>query len=550
MQLKVALGSINSNEVIERKQNVKYDTFDLNKYKEMFQQLLEGKHIYGSFDHIHWELPCNISNHLIIIKFDIEVYKEFNLALKAYSIVRLLSGRTPITVYNEVALIKKAILECHGLSDIQKLEAFLEKQNQLHSYQAYQIAIDLKRFVSFYNISNSNKIIDVCNNQQMYVKTNRNLPHFEDVMIFDDIVNDYFQYHPVKETLEFLPIMIWWLLTNIIPMRPSEFLSLKKDCLEFNANKNAPYHIKIPRIKNNTNLSHIDNPQDIVEIDEKAYNFIENAIQQLNIIDSTSEYLFPIELLFAFRKVKMNKKNERINRRDFDLLKKDFYEKVVEGIYGKYDLERIKSADTRHFAIINMALQGFNMLSIARMAGHGEIRSQYSYYSHAEHFSQSYVYRMAQKRLESQTSNKINNGIIGWKRYVYDKGKTVNVGDADLNDIVGRVKFGYCMEKQSVFPSTCIESCKLCPNFAFNPAVNEQNEAIDWLADSSKSLDRKIRESIELMRDLSMNLTKSFIRGNNDLLKSTSKNLLTYMDMKTMIDSNLMEVEAFDKEHE
>jgi len=529
---------------------VKYDTFDLNKYKEMFQQLLESKQIYGSFDQIHWELPCNISDYSIIIKFDIEVYQEFNIALKAYSIVRLLSGRTPVTVYNEVALIKKAILECHGLNNLENLEAFLEKQNQLYSYQGYQMAIDLKRFVSFYNISNSNKIIDICNNQQMYVKTNRNLPNFGDVMIFDDVVNDYFQNFSVEETLEYLPIMIWWLLTNILPMRPSEFLSLKKDCLEFDANRNSPYRIRIPRIKNNINSSNSKDFQDIIDIDEKAYRFIEEAIQQLSVIDSKSEYLFPVELLLAFRKVKMSKKNERINRRDFDLLKKNFYETVVEDIYGKYGLDRIKSGDTRHFAIINMALQGFNMLSIARMAGHGEIRSQESYYSHAEHFSQSYVYRMAQKRLENQASNKMNNGIIGWKRYIYDKGKTINIDETDFNEIVGRVQYGYCMEKQSIFPSTCIESCKFCSKFAFNPAVNEQNEAINWLTDSSKSLDKKIRESIELMRDLSMNLSKSFIRGNDDLLKSTSKNLLTYMDMKTIIDSNLMEVEAFDKKYE
>jgi len=547
MQLRVALGSVNENEVIERKQNVKYDTFDLNKYKEMFHQLMENKHIYGSFDQVHWELPCNISDYLIIIKFDIEIYQEFNLALKAYSIVRLLSGRTPITVYNEVALIKRAILECDGLSDLQKLESLLEKQNQLYSYQGYQMAIDLKRFITFYNTNNSNKIMDICNNQQMYTKTNRNLPDFEDVMIFDDVVNDYFQNYPIEKTLEFLPIMIWWLLTNIIPMRPSEFLSLKKNCLELNENRFSSYRIRIPRIKNNISLPNSKDLQDTIDIDEKAYNFIENAIQQLNAIDSKSQYLFPVALLSSFRKTKRKKKNERINRRDFDLLKKDFYENVVEDIYGKYDLERIKSGDTRHFAIINMALQGFNMLTIARMAGHGEIRSQYSYYSHAEHFSQSYVYRMAQKRLESQASNKMNSGIIGWKRYVYDKGKTVSIDEFDLKTIVGRVKFGYCMEKQSVFPETCIESCKYCSNFVFNPAVNEQKEAMDWLANSSRSLDTKIRESIELMRDLSMNLSKSFIRGNDDLLKSTSRSLLTYMDMKAMVDSNLMEVEAFDK---
>lgn len=547
MQLKVALGSINENESIARKQNVKYDTFDLNKYKEMFYQLVDTNHVYGSFEDIQWELPCNISDYPIIIKFDIEVYQNYNLAIKAYSVIRLLSGRTPITVYNEVALIKKAILECNGLKDLQKLEALLERESQLHSYQGYQIAIDLKRFILFYNTDETEKIIDICNNQQMHKKTSRQLPNFGDVMIFDDVVNDYFQSHPIKQTLEFLPIMLWWLLTNIIPMRPSEFLSLKKNCLEKDENRYSPYRIRIPRIKNNIYEPDSVDIQDIIDIDEKAYNFIRKAIQQLNTIDSDSEYLFPIELLSSFRKTKRSKKNERINRRDFDLLKRDFYEKVVENIYGKYDLERIKSGDTRHFAIINMALQGFNMLSIARMAGHGEIRSQYSYYSHADHFAQSYVYRMAQKRLENRVSNKIESGIIGWKRYVYDKGKTINLREIDLKDIVGRVKFGYCMEEQSVFPNTCIESCKYCSNFAFNPAVNEQKEAMEWLANSSKVLETKIRESIELMRDLSMNLSKSFVQGNDDLLKSTSRNLLTYMDMKTMIDSNLMEVEAFDK---
>lgn len=87
-----------------------------------------------------------------------------------------------------------------------------------------------------------------------------------------------------------------------------------------------------------------------------------------------------------------------MNRRDFDYLKKKFYEEVVENIYGQYNIERIRSGDTRHFAIINMCLQGFNMLSIARMAGQEDLKSQHSYFSHAEHFSQSYVYRLAQKR--------------------------------------------------------------------------------------------------------------------------------------------------------
>lgn len=511
----------------------------------MFEQLAESDHVIGSFKDVHWRLPCNISDHPIIISFDIEVYQKFNFALKAYTIVRLLSGRTPITVYNEIALIKKAILESNGFVSIDKFEALLELQSQSYRYQGYEMAIDVKRFLSFYKVANYEQAIDICSNQT-FKGTARELPAFEDVMIFDDIVNDYFQNHSTEETLEYFPIMLWWLLTNVLPVRPTEFLMLEKDCLQYNENHASPYRITVPRIKNKSNSPGFDVRMDSVEIDEKAYTVIKNSIQLLNSIDSQSKYLFPVELLWAYRKVKLPKKNERINRRDFDLLKKHFYEKVVKGIYGKYDLEKIKSGDTRHFAIINMALQGFNMLSIARMAGHDVIKSQFSYYSHAEHFAQSYVYRLAQKKVENKISGEMSTGIFGWKRFVYDKGKSINVDN--LVDIVGKVKHGYCTEQKDVFPDTCIEHCEFCSNYAFQPALNEQEEGIAWLTDSSGNLESKIRESIELMKDLSMNLSKTYRQGNDDLLRSTSRNLLAYMDMKAMIDSKIMGAEAFGKE--
>lgn len=542
----MTIDSLNENSIIERKQHVKFDTFDLAQFKDMFNQLTENEHIIASFDQVDWKLPCNVSNYPIIISFDIGVYQNFNVALKAYTVVRLLSGRAPITIYNEVVLIKRVILESSGFTDTRKLKVFLEIQNQKHNYQGYQMCIDVKRFLSFYKISNSQEIIDICTSHQLLRRTVRELPMFEDIMIFDDIVNDYFHNYPQEETIEFLPIMLWWLLTNILPLRPTEFLSLKKDCLVYEENYESPYKIRVPRIKNQANSPGTINREDLIELDEKTYRLIKDAIYQLNLIESESVYLFPVELLLAFRKVKYKKKNERVNLRDFGLLKKDFYEKVVEGIYGKYDLEKIKSGDTRHFAIINMALQGFNMLSIARMAGHDVIKSQYSYYSHAEHFAQSYVYRLAQKKVENKIGDEMSSGIIGWKRYVYDKGKSTKIDN--LEDIVGRIKYGYCTEKKEIFPDTCIEYCEYCPMFSFNPAVNEQTEAITWLADTSVMLEGKIRESIELMKDLSMSLAKTFRQGNDDLLKSSSAKLLSYMDMKAMIDSKMMGADAFGEE--
>lgn len=187
-----------------------------------------------------------------------------------------------------------------------------------------------------------------------------------------------------------------------------------------------------------------------------------------------------------------------------------------------------------------MCLQGFNMLSIARMAGQEDLKSQHSYFSHAEHFSQSYVYRLAQKKVENKIRNNLGDGIIGWRRYIYDRGKAKI--HHNIKNIVGRVQYGDCTEQKDVFPGTCIEDCKFCPNYRFNPSVDENQEAIEWLANTSEILETRIKESIELMKGLSSTIADFLRNTTNDSLKSTSRNLLSYMDMKATIDAKLMEV--------
>lgn len=95
-----------------------------------------------------------------------------------------------------------------------------------------------------------------------------------------------------------------------------------------------------------------------------------------------------------------------------------------------------------------------------------------------------------------------------------------------------------------MFPNNCIEFCEYCSNFIFNPAINEREQAIQWLADSSRVLEVKIRESIELMKEISTSLANSLRKANNDVLK-TSRQLLSYMDIKATIDAKLMEESAY-----
>lgn len=527
------------------KKNIQYKQIEISKYRDILLELKSQGKINGDFEQHNWQVFSKLTAYPMEFNFDIEIYKELNKVLKAYTILNLSNDVAPFTTYNDLAKLKKLILVSNGLENIKNLELFLEELNNTLKNEAYNYSSSLKKFINFFPIKNHKELLELCKNYgSKRIKRQRDLPDFDDVIMFDFIVNDYFQNNPEEETLKYIPIIAWWLITNILPLRPSEFLMLRKDCLKEDSSTLNPYKIVVPRLKQKSSDIYYDS----VDIDENAYKFLKKTINLIDNIDPESEYLFPTSLIFKFGKHKSSpKKNTRINIRDFGTLKESFYKEIVEEKYGKYNLEKIKSGDTRHFAIINMALQGFNMLSIARMAGHDDLNTQSNYYSHAEHFAQSYVYKLAQFKIENNINLKMNSSITGWKRYVYEKGKIYSDFENQEN-IMGKIDFGFCIESKLEFPKNCIENCKYCDKFIFSPAINEIDAGIQWLTDSSTELENKIRESLELMQDLSKSLASQFKPSNYDLLKSTSRKLRSYMDQKVNVEVSLMETNKYEHE--
>ncbi len=66
------------------------------------------------------------------------------------------------------------------------------------------------------------------------------------------------------------------------------------------------------------------------------------------------------------------------------------------------------------------------MLSIARMADMMKLEPIQLLFS-CRTFSQSYVYRLSQNQIENKISNNMEGGIIRMERYIYDKGRTIDI---------------------------------------------------------------------------------------------------------------------------
>lgn len=523
---------------VESIQQVSKNDLLLSDYKKIFDDLVESEIIKNSlFEDNIWFVYDSLSQLDLHLKFNLISYPKINEHLKFYLLLRLISGKTPKTIYDEIASLRNVILGSRGFEDLTQLKSLLAENIMKYKYLGYHMVSTTSNFIDFYRTDNHQEILNICSSMPRQPKTTRDLPDFQDVLELDDIINHYFKNNDVEEVIGYIPILVWWLLTNTLPMRPSELLKLKKNCLSYDDSENEPYTISVPRIKNKSSEIGFSIKYDSVAIDRKTYELLTEAKDKVNIYFPNSEYFFPSEMFSINSKVRGQKKNPIMNLRDFNDLKDRFYKKIAEEKYRRYKLERVKAGDTRHFAIINMCLQGFSMHNVATLAGHSELKITQGYFSHAKHFAQSYVYRLAQLKLETNISYKMDSSIVGWKKYIVHKSL---IERNKLNEShVGIVQYGFCSELKDNFPNTCIEFCEFCPKYIFSPSVNEREEAIKWLSHHSKDLEKRIEESIALLESL-FSLPQRYGHDLNTAeRKSAARKFHHYIELKSKVDADI-----------
>src|SRR5690606_19336763 len=116
----------------------------------------------------------------------------------------------------------------------------------------YQIVASVLSFLSFYNNlptveQYTEALYKILNNLKFEKKT-RIIPSGKDILNFSYIVEDYFKVEDdsQKDYLHYFPLLLWWRITTVIPLRPFEFCSIVPDCLIY---ENDKCYLKLPRLK-------------------------------------------------------------------------------------------------------------------------------------------------------------------------------------------------------------------------------------------------------------------------------------------------------------
>lgn len=547
MELRKSI-SIQKSGHIEQIKTVFYETFPQEDYKELFESVKESGIILNeNFNDSIWSVFYELNQRIYHLKFDFEVYTPLHNGVKSYILLLLFQGYAANYCNNVFVRIRNAILNSRGFSSTESLQKYIVTLNEVDKYRLYARVTD---FFRFYDHPNKNSIIKICKSPRK-VNENRDLPDFNDVLIFDDIIKDYFSLES-KINIKYLPIQIWWELTNIIPLRPIEFYNLKFDCV---TNTKGRYILSLPREKDpdkKRRRAGIDVLRE-VDIDKKTYDMIIN-FQNISIdLNIKSSFLCSYDFHYYFFTKKYvsdalrhEVKSSLLESHHFQYLLDDFYQEVVSEKYMFGEIERITIGDTRHFAIINLYLQGYNILSIARLAGQNDLQTPSNYFNHATFYAQSKVSALAKKELESKISEKMSESYIGEKRQMIDKGRIYPQNSLDL---LRKVEFGYCEDISNDFPINCEEDCRVCEKFIFKPSINDYEKGVQWLEKYYEKNQEELNDIISYMAYLHekiiIDVKNSLVQksANDDLIQK-SRRLTSLMNQQVKVRSLIMEMES------
>ncbi|WP_329767373.1 hypothetical protein [Bacillus nitratireducens] len=214
---------------IESIQQISKGDLLLKDYKQIFDDLVESAVIKNkSFEDNQWFVYDPLSQLNLQMKFDLISYPQINRHLKFFILLRLISGKTPKTTYDELSALRKVILGSQGFESLAQLKGILAESIEKYKYLGYHMVSVTSNFIDFYRTDSYQEILNICSSMPKQPQTSRDLPDFQDVLELDDVINHYFKNNPVEEIISYIPILVWWLLTNTLPMRPSELLKLKK----------------------------------------------------------------------------------------------------------------------------------------------------------------------------------------------------------------------------------------------------------------------------------------------------------------------------------
>lgn len=410
-------------------------------------------------------------NKVKLIKADLHLIKCW--------VASLLQNYKPTTCNFNFHYLSKAInmTNFFSLNKIEDFNKWLYSEEISNNVKTHIISSTLN-FFDYSEITNATEYLPVIINLKKkirFIKESRKLPSSKSILEFSFHLENYFidiqkdsnicSELKLKKYLLYSPLLIWWQLTNIIPMRSTEFSIIRRNCI---FKKENSYFIKIPRIKDK--IVGTDNIRILneIEINKNLYTLIENYIDMTNKYGNSKTLISYMSLIYAdfTNQRQMQKKDiSSFNKNNFEKLLARFYKEVIKDYYDLNiePTQKVKPNDTRHFAFISLMMQGINPVEIARLGGHKTIGAQYHYSFHTEYWIDNEVFKLMKNYKNIQNKNHTNYIPQEIKLKAFEKPTSSFRGDLNI---------GYCSDALQRCEA---DECMLCSHWRIDKEELNEN---------------------------------------------------------------------------
>lgn len=445
--------------------------------------------------------------------FNGEIMEVFITKLEQHKIYRLKRQKSN---FIEVDVRDASIdIYCRNLIDFLKFD-------DLYKHQEYIDKISFVKSKTKINVSN------------------RELISYADILKFKKYIDFWaedIEEMDRNEYLKFFPVYLWWEITTVIPMRPTEFCHLQNNCISKKGNR---YYLTFPRFKQQRKgENRFQDTYDTLPIPRLVYERIESYIKVVN-GNVRSGHLFNFSTFVeASRDIEIEYKGEEIFSIIFllELIGK-FYTQIIHQRYkvsinyvvGTYkniffrhrnnEYESfscpgndsidgmLRPGDLRHIAILNMFLQGYDTVEIQRLAGHIHEETQLGYQRHMQFWVDSQIQQLA---IDFSNHN-IQNSSTDYKESIHPKAiekfnklykHRVFVGK-DTEEIPREqdLKIGYCNDETMPCPTFNWRhsGCYFCEHWGISEQeLQEKREEIIY--DMSLIYDQ-LKDKVNFMKSL------------------------------------------------
>lgn len=492
-----------------------------------------------NFEDDTWVFIDHLSKHKVNLRYDdIEERVTFNKELDIENfknilkcwVVQLFDDNNAVSVRNCFNNLKKSISISNGFH--MEFAGILKTEFSESELTEHYIARSIEIIYNFFDFSQIDSAFHYLNTlSELYKKLTveygiRKIPSSKDVLLFSQKLDKWFLFAKsssnISELLLYYPIVIWFKLTTIIPMRPSEFCGIVRNCITTIENR---YYIKLPRIKQKKSANKVQIVDEFL-ISEDIYNLINDYLELSNIYGETAtliSYRAIIEVMNPIRPIQRNK--DYFTNNLLYILLKNFYKEILqdrmklkinfnEGTEGKkneklqegqiiYDINQVlRPGDTRHIAFVSLMLQGYDQVEIARLGGHTSLSSQQHYTNHIEFWIDVEVQRLSEN-FENSIQNRVNGIYHPEALSLFDRLIDESWIELDIDKKqYEKLDLGYCSDESMPCPTfdDLYTGCYFCKHWRISLEELESNK--DLILQEVSETFYGLKDSIKVLAEL------------------------------------------------